>query len=51
MTRTDTIVDHIHDLVDQAAILEEQGDTLRASLLYKEAEKLAATVREEEVYS
>jgi hypothetical protein len=53
MTRTDSIVDCIHDLVDRAFVLEEQGKSADAALLYKKAEELAAKVREgeEEVYS
>lgn len=53
MTRTDTIIDRVHQLVDEAWILGEQGFEQDAAELFLEAEELAQVVRneDEEVYS
>jgi hypothetical protein len=52
MTSYDPIIDRIHELVDQAWILGEQGYEQDAAELFMEAEELAQVVRaeEEEVY-
>jgi hypothetical protein len=49
MTSYDPIIDRIHQLVDEAWILGEQGFEQDAAELFLEAEKLAQVVREEEV--
>lgn len=49
MTSYDPIIDRIHQLVDEAWILGEQGFEQDAAELFLEAEELAQTVREEEV--
>lgn len=52
MTPSDPIIDRIHELVDQAWILGEQGYEQDAAELFIEAEELARVVRaeKEEVY-
>jgi len=52
MTPYDPIIDRIHQLVDEAWILGEQGYEQDAAELFIEAEELAEAVRDkkEEVY-
>lgn len=49
MTSYDPIIDRIHQLVDEAWILGEQGFEQDAAELFLEAEELAQVVRQEEV--
>jgi hypothetical protein len=49
MTSYDPIIDHIHQLVDEAWILGEQGLEQDAAELFLEAEKLAQVVKGDEM--
>lgn len=49
MTSYDPIIDRIHQLVDEAWILGEQGFEQDAAELFLEAEELAQVVRQKEV--
>jgi len=49
MTSYDPIIDRIHELVDQAWILGEQGYEQDAAELFIEAEELAQVVKSDEI--